>query len=202
MGKDTKNRILDAALQLFNSTSVDQVSVREVARKAGISHGNLCYHFPNIEALVENLYFRLVAEQDALFEKMTSVEVSMETLRTSSYESLKILYRYKFLMLDFVSIMRRNKSLREHYRGLYKRRTDQFRNVLRWMMARGYLKKEPFPGVYDRVIEQLFIIGDFWMASAEILYEGKETDKLSYYTGLIDMVLLPYMIDNKTRRKK
>lgn len=195
MAPDTRERILNTALQLFNSRNVDQVSIRDIAKKAGISHGNLCYYFPNTESLVENLYLRLAAEQDDLFERMTAKEVSLETLKASSMESLAILYRYKFLMLDFVSVMRKSKTIRTHYRKLYKLRKDQFRKVFAWMTARGYLKPEVYPGHYEKVIEQLFIVGDFWMASAEILYEGKEKDKVAHYADVIDQVLFPYLTE-------
>jgi AcrR family transcriptional regulator len=196
MVKNTRKKILDAALQLFNSRNVDQVTIRDVAAKAGISHGNLCYHFPNIESLVENLYLQLASEQDELFKRMTAKEASLETLKSSSLESLTMLYRYKFLMLDFVTVMRKNKTIRDHYRDLYKLRKDQFRSVFAWMISQGYLKPEVYPGHYDKVIEQLFIVGDFWMASAEILYEGKEKEKVSHYADIIDQVLFPYLTPN------
>jgi AcrR family transcriptional regulator len=194
MAPDTRHKILDAALELFNSTNVDQVSIRDVAKKAGISHGNLCYHFPNIESLVEHLYLRLAAEQDALFARMTAKEVSLQTLKASSTESLTLLYRYKFLMLDFVSVMRKSKTIRAHYRRLYKLRKEQFRKIFAWMIAMGYLKPEAYPGHYEKVIEQLFIVGDFWIASAEILYQGKEKEKIAHYADIIDHVLFPYLI--------
>ena len=129
MAKDTRQKILDVALRLFNATNVDRVSIRDVAMKAGISHGNLCYYFPNIESLVENLYLQLVAEQDELFNKMNNDQVSIETLKKSSMESLGILYKYKFLMLDFVTVMRKSKTIRDHYRKLFRLRKEQFRNV-------------------------------------------------------------------------
>ena len=193
MAPDTRQRILDAALQLFNAMNVDQVTIRDVAKKVGISHGNLCYHFPNMESLVEALYLRLAAEQDDLFTRMTAQEVSLETLKASSKESLTLLHRYRFLMLDFVSVMRKSKAIRNHYRQLYKARKDQFRNIFAWMIGHGYMKPEVYPGHYEKVIEQLFIVGDFWLASAEILYEGKPKDKIAYYADIIDHVLFPYL---------
>jgi AcrR family transcriptional regulator len=193
MAPNTRQKILDAALQLFNSKNVGQVAIRDVAKKAGISHGNLCYHFPNIESLVENLYLQLAAEQDELFIRMTAREVSLQTLKSSSMESLTILYKYRFLMLDFVAVMRKSKMIREHYRGLFKLRKEQFRKVFGWMISEGYMRPEMYPGHYEKVIDQMFIVGDFWMASAEILYEGKEKDKVAHYADIIDQVLFPYL---------
>lgn len=193
MARNTRELILESALQLFNSKNVDQVTIRDVANKAKISHGNLQYHFPNIESLVESLYKRLVAELDTQFNLMTSQETSLKALITSSSVTFQLLYQYKFLMLDFVSVMRKSKYIREHYRKLYKVRKDQFRLMLQWMLKMEYLKPELYPGHYEKVIEQLFIIGDFWIASAEILYEGKEKDKVNYYTDVVNQVLLPYL---------
>ncbi len=199
--KDTKNRILDTALQLFNSQGIDGTTIRDVAKKAEMSHGNLCYHFPNIESLIENLYKRLVAEQDELFKKMTAEEVSLALLRASSAESFQMLYKYKFLMLDFVSIMRKSKSIREHYLELYKIRKQQFRMMIAWMLQQEYLKPEIYPGHYEKVVEQLFIIGDFWIASSEILFEGNENDKFNHYVDIINQVLFPYLTDKALSAK-
>jgi len=193
MTSNTRQKILDSALQLFNSKGTEQVSIRDVAKKVGISHGNLCYYFPNIENLVETPYLQLVAEQEDLFRRMTARDVSLQTLKASSTESLTLLYNYKFLMLDFVSVMRRNKKIRDHYRQLFKRRKDQFRNIFGWMIANEYMRPEMFPGHYEKVIEQMFVVGDFWMASSEILYDGKEKDRITHYAEIIDMVLFPYL---------
>jgi AcrR family transcriptional regulator len=195
MKKDTKERILDSALSLFNSENIDHVTIRDVAKKAGISHGNLCYHFPNIESLVENLYKRLVMEMDEQFREMTGQEISFAILHASSAATFRKMYAYKFLMLDFVRVMRKSKRIRQHYQQLYRSRKDQFRMIIAWMHKETYLKPESYAGQYEKVIEQLFIIGDFWIASAEILYEGKEKDKIAYYADIVNQVLVPYFTD-------
>ncbi len=193
MARNTREIILDSALQLFNSQNIDQLTVRDIAKKARISHGNLQYHFPTIEDIIESLYDRLVKELDQLFAQMTGQEVSLALLHSSSAFTFRLLYKYKFLMLDFVSVMRRSKYIRDHYRKLYKLRKDQFRMMLQWMLKEGYLRPELYQGQYEKVIEQLFIIGDFWIASSEVLYEGKEKDKIPYYIDIVNQVMLPYL---------
>jgi AcrR family transcriptional regulator len=193
MAINTRQKILDVALHLFNARGTERISIRDVAKKVGISHGNLCYYFPNIESLVENLYLELVAKQNELFKTMTGAEMSLPVLKASSTASLTLLYGYKFLMLDFVSVMRNNKKIRDHYRELFRQRKEQFKKIFGWMILNGYLKPEIFPGQYDMVIEQMFIVGDFWMASSEILFEGKEKDRITHYAAIIDQVLFPYL---------
>ncbi len=56
----TKEKILEAARELFNKEGIDAITTRHVAARLGISHGNLCYHYPRKEILIEKLYYELV----------------------------------------------------------------------------------------------------------------------------------------------
>ncbi|MFR6332611.1 MAG: TetR/AcrR family transcriptional regulator [Eisenbergiella sp.] len=47
-----KEAICDAAAQLFNEKGYDQVSMREIAKQAGTTIGNLTYYFPKKEDIV------------------------------------------------------------------------------------------------------------------------------------------------------
>ena len=57
--QQTRERILEAALKCFNQEGLESTSTRQIAAEAGISQGNLCYHFPDKAGLVEALYQQL-----------------------------------------------------------------------------------------------------------------------------------------------
>jgi len=44
----TKQKILKQSLQLFNELGISNVSLRDIADEAGISVGNLQYHFKKL----------------------------------------------------------------------------------------------------------------------------------------------------------
>jgi AcrR family transcriptional regulator len=50
--KDTKQKILSAALKLFRKHGFDQTTMRQIAKAAGTSLGSAYYYFPRKEALV------------------------------------------------------------------------------------------------------------------------------------------------------
>ncbi len=55
---DKRTRLLDAALDLFETRGFDAVAVPEIAARAGVAVGPVYRHFPGKEALVNALYRR------------------------------------------------------------------------------------------------------------------------------------------------
>ncbi len=49
----TKQRIVASAIRLFNEQGVAEVRLQQIADAAGMSTGNLAYHFSNKEAILE-----------------------------------------------------------------------------------------------------------------------------------------------------
>jgi AcrR family transcriptional regulator len=58
---DTRERILDVALELFVEQGYDNTSLREIAERMGFSKAALYYHFPSKEAILFSLHLRLHA---------------------------------------------------------------------------------------------------------------------------------------------
>src|SRR5690606_34892848 len=54
-GRETVRAILDAAARVLTSDGAGALSVRRVAREAGIGLGTLYIHFPNMQAVVAAL---------------------------------------------------------------------------------------------------------------------------------------------------
>jgi AcrR family transcriptional regulator len=193
----TKERILEKALALLNERGVGQVSIRTVGDALGMSPGNLCYHYPNVDAMVEALYFRLVAELDALI--LESLELAMAqgidlpfTLNNLE-RTFAIFQRYKFLMLDFADIMRRHDVLRTHFRQLAIARQTQFLQLIGALQLGGWIDPERYAGQFQDWIQQASLIGDYWMSSAEIMLDGDETQKRRHYVRLFFSTLAPHL---------
>ena len=58
---DTKSRILDKALELFNERGTANVTTNHIAEALGMSPGNLYYHYRNKAEIVRGLFARIIA---------------------------------------------------------------------------------------------------------------------------------------------
>ncbi|MGO8952713.1 MAG: TetR/AcrR family transcriptional regulator, partial [Rhodomicrobium sp.] len=54
--RQTAKRIAETALMLFNRFGEPSVTASAIAADVGISHGNLHYHYPSKEKIVQDLF--------------------------------------------------------------------------------------------------------------------------------------------------
>ncbi|MBX7142045.1 MAG: TetR/AcrR family transcriptional regulator [Chitinophagales bacterium] len=189
----TKDRILESSLRLFNKEGAERVTVRSIASETGISHGNLTYHFPGKDEILYQLYLKLADEFNVLMASLQSDEVDIIQLLKSNQQAFTLFYKYRFLFLDFTHVMRKQPKIRNHYRRVIQSRKQQFRMLLNLLIENGYVKQEEVKGQYDLLHDVVFVYADFWMTSAEILFEGKESEKIPYYNRVFQSIIIPLL---------
>jgi AcrR family transcriptional regulator len=189
----TQAKILAAARELFNEHGVESITVRHIAKKIGISHGNLCYHFPRKEDIIIALYQRVVEGMSAQVGHFEPKELRLSMLLGAMTASFALQYEYKFLMIDFVNIMRRIPEIRENFRVIFEVRKQQFQAFIGALREQGVLLKTIPDAQYDKLLLHTYLIGDFWMSEAEILFVGEESAKAPFYADLAVSLVFPYL---------
>jgi len=188
---DTKHKILSKSLKLFNDRGISNVSLRTIADEVGISVGNLQYHFKKREDIVETLYFQLVEKFDSLY--LLTPEDLLKSFLGISYEITQVLYEYRFFLLDFISITRRNLKIKSHYAELSKRRQFESLQVVNVLIENGLIRDELLKNEYKNLYKRIELISNFWFSS--ILIQSKVLTKKSIETHalLISQSMYPYL---------
>ena len=195
----TKEKILSAALRLFNEYGLDAVTLRQIASEIGISQGNLNYHFPKKEAIVEALYQQLVAKISIDFSQFEDTNITLAVLFAVGKKTLLALYDYRFIMLDFVRVMKQHPNIQQHFKELNVLRQQQYAQLFQVLEQEQLMQPEAFPKQYDYLKIQFSILGDYWIASAEVLRDDlSEEAKIDYYLKILISSLYP----NLTRQGK
>ena len=189
----TKERILKTALRQFNEWGTDKATVRSIAEEVGISHGNLCYHFKNTDALIEALYDELVKELDVQAALMHAPGQEIRSLCTQAKHSFELLYKYRFLLLDFVRIIRRISNIKDKFRQHIQIRRVQFHMAFQLLIQKDLMKKEWIPGLYGHLITNILILGDNWINHAEIHFDHKGEEVITHYLQAFLACLVPYL---------
>jgi AcrR family transcriptional regulator len=73
---DTRQRIQDAARELFRAHGVTQVSLQQIAAELGITKPALYYHFASREVLVRSILEPLLAGVDGYLDELGTVASS------------------------------------------------------------------------------------------------------------------------------
>ena len=58
-GETTREHIIRSAIGLFNERGAEQVTTHDIAARAGLSPGNLYYHFENKEEIIRDAFERM-----------------------------------------------------------------------------------------------------------------------------------------------
>jgi len=191
----TKERILKAALKLFNKYGINRITVRHIAKELKMSHGNLCYHFPNTNTIIAALYENLVEQFNVILDSLEPNENAFEALTQSMYKIFDLVNKYKFLFLHFVEIGRRLPSIKRRHFELIEMRKIQIRQFTKIFQNEGYYRKDLPDSQYEWLITQIFIYGDFWLSSSELLYQGNQKDKVNFYLQGYMALFIPYLTE-------
>lgn len=163
----TAERIVDAAVRLFNAEGVSQASLRAIADATGISHGNLAYHYANKGEILDAIYTRMEREMDDVVYpggNLTLRHYHGVMARISAFHD-----QYRFFYLDMLEIARRYPRVIRRYRRTIARRFEEHDHLMDDLIAKGLLKREAVPGLYRSLFHSIWVMSTFWLQHKKIL---------------------------------
>ena len=140
----TKMKIHDAAIRLFTTKGFHGTGIREIAREAGVSLGNLYNHHKNKEEMFSAIMDRLEAEYlapgtplDKAFDSFSSIN-DLEELGNSCGEMVEEFGDYiKLIYVDVVELS--GSHIKKIYESLRERYDAKLGEKLRTMQSQGKL---------------------------------------------------------------
>jgi AcrR family transcriptional regulator len=163
MASDTKSRILDAALTLFNERGTSAVTTNHIAEAMGISPGNLYYHFRNRAEIVQGLFARIVGEWAVNYAVPPGTMPSMQMMETMMAGNFEIQARYRFFFRHLTLLLNADPELATAYRN---NRANGIRNtkfLINHFIEAGVLTPLADDELLDDLTQLLWLVGDFWL---------------------------------------
>ncbi|WP_028238398.1 TetR/AcrR family transcriptional regulator [Stutzerimonas azotifigens] len=140
---NTRDRIVQASLELFNAQGERSVTTNHIAAHLGISPGNLYYHFPNKQAIVAELFAGYEALVDG-FLRLPDGRVPTIADKTRYLEALLAgMWRYRFLHRDLEHLLEADPALAARYRAFARRCLTGAQAIYRGFVEAGILRMDP-----------------------------------------------------------
>jgi len=134
----TAERILEASLDLFNRFGEPNVSTTLISAELGISPGNLYYHYPAKDELINSLFDRYEKSLSELLNASDGVR-DVEDAWFFMHTLFERIWQYRFLYRDLNDLLSKNRRLETHFQAVLKNKTRAIRAMLDCMSRAGSL---------------------------------------------------------------
>jgi len=128
----TAERILETTLQLFNRFGEPNVSTTLISSEMGISPGNLYYHYPAKESLINTLLDQYEAALNTVLDAAADVQ-NVEDAWFFLHTLFELIWKYRFLYRDLNDLLSKNRRLETHFQGVLQRKTRALSTMLTTM---------------------------------------------------------------------
>ena len=132
----TAERILEVTLELFNRFGEPNVSTTLISAELGISPGNLYYHYPAKEELINSLFDRYEHGLNELLNASDGVR-DVEDAWFFMHTLFELIWQYRFLYRDLNDLLSKNRRLETHFQEVLKNKTRAVKTMLDSMSRSG-----------------------------------------------------------------
>jgi len=137
----TAERILEVTLELFNRFGEPNVSTTLISAELGISPGNLYYHYPAKDELINSLFDRYERSLNEVLNASDNAR-DVEDAWFFMHTLFELIWQYRFLYRDLNDLLSKNRRLETHFQSVLKNKTRSIRALLESMARSGALRMD------------------------------------------------------------
>jgi len=157
----TAERILEVTLELFNRFGEPNVSTTLISAEMGISPGNLYYHYPAKDELINSLFDRYERALNELLNASDSAR-DVEDAWFFMHSLFELIWQHRFLYRDLNDLLSKNRRLETHFQFVLKNKTRAIKSLLESMNRSGSL------GIDARDLEttatSMVVVLTYWLS--------------------------------------
>lgn len=179
----TREKIVYAALELFNQHGERSITTNHIAEHIEISPGNLYYHFRNKQEIVREI-FLLYAQE--LIERFTPVQENQESLvllKRYLDSIFTLMWKYRFFYANLPEILSRDAELHHKYIEVQDKLQANLVAIMREFVAMQLLKLNEEE--LKSLVRTLHLIACSWLA-----YQSAMSPKVSITEQMVQQGML------------
>lgn len=139
---NTRDRIAQASLELFNAQGERSVTTNHIAAHLGISPGNLYYHYRNKQVIIAQLFAEYESHVDQFLHPPEGRALTVEDKTFYLEALLAAMWYYRFLHRDLEHLLDSDPELAAAYRAFARRAMDNAKGIYRGFVDAGILQMD------------------------------------------------------------
>ncbi len=157
----TAERILEVTLELFNRFGEPNVSTTLISAELSISPGNLYYHYPAKDALINAMFDRYERSLNGLLNASDGVR-DVEDAWFFLHSLFELIWQYRFLYRDLNDLLSKNRRLEIHFQAVLKNKTHAIKALLDGMSRSGAITIAP--ASVEPTATTMVVVITFWLS--------------------------------------
>jgi AcrR family transcriptional regulator len=188
----TRDKIIFAALELFNEKGERNITTNHIAAHIDISPGNLYYHFRNKQEIVREIFDGYLAELLERFPPVETGEDSLVILKRYLDSVFNLMWKYRFFYANLPEILQRDPILHERYLDVQEKLQKNLQGIFRSFIELNLIEipeEEIKP-----VITSMHLVVSAWLGYQSAMTPETEVTETVIHQGMLQMlsVLKPY----------
>jgi AcrR family transcriptional regulator len=190
---NTKERIIETAISLFNEQGTGAVSTNHLASALSMSPGNLYYHFRNKEEIIRAILERMIARWEALYALPEERAPRLTDVQQIVSKNLLLVWEYRFFYRELNALVQRDPLLKERYQQIRRERLANLEALFQQFASSGVLCFPQIPASVTTLARLCWLISDYWLPFLEIEGELFLPEVIEQGVTLYIHVLRPYV---------
>jgi AcrR family transcriptional regulator len=191
---NTRERIIEMAIHLFNEQSTGAVSTNHIAGALEMSPGNLYYHFRNKEEIIRAILERMITRWESLYAfSLEEHALRLADVQQIVTENFLLLWDYRFFYRELSILIQRDSVLKERYQQIRRERLANLEALLQQFVNPEMVRSSQIPAPVTNLARLCWLISDYWLPFLEIDGELALPEVIEQGVALYMQVLRPYI---------
>ncbi len=190
---NTRARIIETALSLFNEHGTGAISTNHIAETLGISPGNLYYYFRNKEEIIRAILGRKDARWESLYHLPQDRAATLADVERLVRENFALVWDYRFFFRELSALTQRDPLLKARYQQMRRERLAAFEELFGHFVSAGVARPQASASLVANLAKLCWLISDYWLPFVELDGELVLPDVIEQGVALYLQVLDPYV---------
>jgi AcrR family transcriptional regulator len=162
---DTKQKITETALKLFNNSGSYAVTTRHIATEMNISPGNLYYHYRNKEEIIRVLLEGMVEDFNLFIRPASFSPNLIEQFNDTISHTGKVMHKYRFFFMELYTLLEKDPILKKMYMRIKQERVSDFKAIYKFLEQAGLIEEPLSDEEFSIINENAWTLAEFLLQS-------------------------------------